>query len=482
MRRILEKPWAADPFLKQVIDMFIRGRQCIAQLIQHSEVWAEEYRQRVNEQMPGLALTDARNLRVARHRIEAIATPMGRAVLHLPALLATAVAVAVKRKGKPEGKQAQQFLEWVDVEKCLQLAMVADAGADGMAFKNFWDSEQSDPARSSMEIETFRAKLSAMWVDGHCVGVGFTAHMIGLLREPVTLPSSAVGFPKTIGAHITPEDAVFKQCLGRMRAFASMALSCLQAEFPHWDVLQSFSIFLLGTRGGRRCLIGEEADREAAAQCKLSRLCNVFDVPYAAAQSQYQLLLPLAQQEYLHHQQASNVDAWRAALTRVRDRRLRGHYPSSEIGQLLARYAAFVGCTTQGQESAFSVQTAILTPQRNHMSESREMVEMKLAIDVDSRSTANVCAKAARIWVQLYGNVRKGCAKKLRISNHRPRPGKARALPSASHRWSVSFSFSFPFLLQSCSSVCPLLLLLLLSSLPFPVILAWSSWREQSWK
>jgi hypothetical protein len=408
--------------MKACIDRFVRGRDSIGKLIQYSDVFSQEYSDAVKASCPGAR--DARNLRVAAHRIEAIATPLGRAVLYLPALLTTAVAVAVKRKGRPEGKTAAEFLAWVDNERCLQLAMIADAGADGMAFKNFWDSETSDPARSNMEIETFRAKLQALWVDGKCIDMGFTQHVISTFKEPFHIPAAAVGSPKSLGGDML-QGAVLERCLGRMRCFVSMALACLQAEFPAWELLQSFSVFLLGDRGDRRSLIGEHVDQEACAQRKLRRLANLCGVACKEVCVQFTALRPLAMQYYRQSSTVGNVQAWANALQHVSDARYRRDFEISALRAVLCRYAACTGCTTQGQESSFSVQTTkILRPCRNQLTCSREQDEMKLCTDVKRQDADFIVKQAQRIWAELYGPVRRGHGRKCL----RPRPvqkGKA---------------------------------------------------------
>eukprot|EP00959_Pyramimonas_sp_CCMP1952_P125071 2614544-Pyramimonas_sp.AAC.1 len=68
------------------------------------------------------------NLRAAGHRFESFARPMRRTCLHLHACIRTAVQLATTRGGSdPIGSLAKTWLQWLNTERCVMLAMMADA-------------------------------------------------------------------------------------------------------------------------------------------------------------------------------------------------------------------------------------------------------------------------------------------------------------------------------------------------------------------
>ena len=239
---MVEKPWAADDYMTDVINRFCRQKGSIAQLIQHSDVWGEEYNRNVKalEDDPFSDSTRLkRNLRACKHRIESIAEPLGRSVLHLHALIQTAIAIALRRKGRREGTEAVDFLEFLSEEACVKLAMVADAGLEGFRFKGFWDSEHSDPAEASEAIEHYRRVCSSLFVEGNVLKVGYTRHMLRLLKKPVLIPGWITGSSKTLGSENGADVRILHRCLQRMQCYVYGTLKVLSAEFPSWEILQN---------------------------------------------------------------------------------------------------------------------------------------------------------------------------------------------------------------------------------------------------
>ena len=60
------------------------------------------------------------------HRFDSLQRPLGRFVLFFDAVVELAVQLAMSRTGRPQ-EDAINFLDYIDEEKCIQLAMLADA-------------------------------------------------------------------------------------------------------------------------------------------------------------------------------------------------------------------------------------------------------------------------------------------------------------------------------------------------------------------
>lgn len=140
-RRNTGRNYAADPFLKDVQTRFIFGSKSPIKLIKESEqfsAWFAANVQKLDAHLTAiLAHRGIKDLRFAAHRYDSSQKPFGRCVLFFHAVLATMVQISQARKGRPEGIAAAEFLHWLDNEKALQLAMMADAGDENMILTRF---------------------------------------------------------------------------------------------------------------------------------------------------------------------------------------------------------------------------------------------------------------------------------------------------------------------------------------------------------
>ena len=131
-RRLMSRPFAADPFLRDVITMVARGRDSMARLIQESLEVRRIFNGSVETNPSTVITTAVTNMRAAAHRFESYQKPLGRTCLHLHNCIRTAMTVAAHGPGDAKPR-ARAWLAWLDTEKCLQAAMLADATdqADG---------------------------------------------------------------------------------------------------------------------------------------------------------------------------------------------------------------------------------------------------------------------------------------------------------------------------------------------------------------
>ena len=85
----------------------ILDNRSIVQKIWHSHMFTTWFEQHAT----ALDGRRVRNLRAAKHRFESYSKPLGRLILWLPAVLATAHDIAVKRAGANEALIARRWLE-----------------------------------------------------------------------------------------------------------------------------------------------------------------------------------------------------------------------------------------------------------------------------------------------------------------------------------------------------------------------------------
>ena len=412
--RVIEKPWKADDYNTEVVDNFVRGKDSMGQLIQHSDVFSEEYNKQVQDMEKNPMRHGgrwARNLRSCKHRLDSVWTPLGRASIFLHAFLMTCVVVAVRRKGKKEGKSATAFLEWVTTEHCVSLAMNADAGCEAHHFKGFWDSELYDACECADQIDVFTQIYYALFVKGDVASIDYTAYMLKRLMGPFMIPPWIVPGGKTIGFSGDIDVTLVQLCLSRMACFVKLAVSVLQSEFPSWEILQSFSIFKLDGGKGRLTNVFKK---------KMRRLAHFVECDEGDLMEEFTKLRPIAANIKKQKPEMTSLRAWQSTLQKVSLGQRRKNYPCANVRKVLIRYCAYSGCTTQKQEGTHSIQSHLLNPRRSHMLPVNEKSEIKIVIDIADDNKLLVIAGAKKVWSVLYGAPRRSQLNRIDTGTEKP--------------------------------------------------------------
>ena len=182
-RRISTRTAKVDDFMKEVQTKYYQGRKSIAQLIQHSRVFAERFLANNSRMEAKHGGSRIKNLRAAKHRFESYQKPLGRSVLFHKGLLLTAEQIANERSGLKEGKAAAEFLDFVSEQAQLQLALMADGFDEAMIFTRYNDNENFDKTQLQDEAYCFVDRVSLLFEKGECWRYGYTKFMLGLLED-----------------------------------------------------------------------------------------------------------------------------------------------------------------------------------------------------------------------------------------------------------------------------------------------------------
>ena len=124
--------------------------------------------------------------------------------------------------------------------------------------------------------------------------------MLRILQTPVVWHVGAA--PRSLGNAVGVNSDIKDRCLGRMQAWVALARTAVSAEFPNFELAQSFRIFdLSATR-----MPQTPAD-------DLSRVARVVGVEAAALAAQWEDMWPRARELA----DSGNKTAWRQALENV---------------------------------------------------------------------------------------------------------------------------------------------------------------------
>jgi hypothetical protein len=215
------------------------------------------------------------------------------------------------------------------------------------------------------------------------------------------LPGNVV---KRFGDEHGISDASFSMALSRLQNWVVLAMEVVSAEWPQWDIMNSFCIFNLSRWGDDL-----EASDANSDDSHFARLGQAFKVDGVALKAQFLDYLPSALSAAKANSRASNLDAWVVALgVRFTSKASRHAHPRDALHSVLVHFACWLGCTTSGVEQMFSkIKSWLLTPRRRSLSRSTEDDEIVLACGELGKYDKNkMMLDAQKIWCKFYGRVR----------------------------------------------------------------------------
>ena len=88
-----------------------------------------------------------------------------------------------ERRSESTGRHAKAFLNMVDEEMALSLAMMADAGEEKLDLVRFLDREMVPTMDISYECQRFLERVTVLFERQGCLGCGHTAFMLRVLEN-----------------------------------------------------------------------------------------------------------------------------------------------------------------------------------------------------------------------------------------------------------------------------------------------------------
>ena len=338
-RRLLSRPYHADPELEAYLNNLVMKKASIVQRIFNSHLFQAWFAEETSKQEADSGLGPGiRSLRAAKHRFETFSTPTGRAMLWLPALMNTAQRIVTDRAGTDVSQQVGTWLRQLSTEEVLQVAMVADASDEGLMLIRAVDSDVVDWPSIASTVDNFVIRIKTLF--GEDAGVmrsGYTAHVINLLKDG-RLHVFCQGTTLQ-----PPSDSVARRCLDRMKGWMRLALQVLRTEFPNYSIFQSFSIFDLADA---RPVRGQVLQLDRPAATSLKRLAKFFDVDEDGLRAQFLRARPFAA-KMKSQNSCDNIEAWQKAAQH------KLFQDASDLKEVLLRVLAWHG-STSGVEQTFS--------------------------------------------------------------------------------------------------------------------------------
>ena len=110
-RRVLTRPWRADPYLSDCYDTALMNKDSIISVISNSDDIADWFADAVQECELGIG-GKIRSMTFKRHRFDSQTKPLARFVLFFDGVLKTACIVHHHRGNTKPGIASTKFLRW----------------------------------------------------------------------------------------------------------------------------------------------------------------------------------------------------------------------------------------------------------------------------------------------------------------------------------------------------------------------------------
>ena len=415
--------------------MFVSGKGSISQMIQHSAELRRVFCEFVKETVLFSNASTIDNLRAAKHRFESLQKPMGRACLHIEALIKTALHTMSLRDDK-QAKRSAQFLLFLDDEKLLSLAMLADAADESLLLTRVLDNEDVDPAVANEEVMDYVGRIEGLFGnEKRCLtATGYTSMMLAQLSKPIVF--TIKGETRSVGRHGGVLPATIESCSARMRCWNVLARATLAAEFPDFEFLTSLSVFNIKSGNCR----GE-------AEGHLNRIACSLDLDAAKLIAQFNDIWPRIQ-HVAATEQLTNRDACQTVLGRIKDRQVVAqNHPTDTLGEALEAFVAY-GASTSGVEQSFSKGSWLFGNRQLKAHEDVEESIIKLGLDLPNNDLPYVVAIARRVWAHCFGMPRqqKRCSR-IDAGVRRPGPSSSsNAMPGSEMDGATRYESEIDFL------------------------------------
>ena len=407
-RHVLRKPWQADSHLAALFDATVWHKTSVVQIIDHSDVFRQWFREYTAQDSATSGLPRVSNLSSAKHRFESCSKPLSRFMLHLVAVFKTCHRIVSTRDSSYEGGLVRNWLINTSSEDLLQLALLADAADEGLLLVRQMDTEQFDIASLHSTVAHFVERVGFLFNQGGCMVVenSFVQSCLSILSagQVQVLPHSEnqeASHRRVLGK--PSEDAV-QRCVNRMAVWAETARAALEAEFPNFLVLHSFAVFALSDQA--RAVAEIPVDE---THCQ--RLAKLFSVSPQDLASQLARVRPAAQ-AIKNDSKCSNHEAWRKAVQRHLKARA-AHCHLAALRPVVMRYLIW-SSSTSGVEQRFSIGDR-LAIEKTAASQVQESLVLQAAFDkVGSLKEKRAIAERAReLFVQGSPRARRARCKKV---------------------------------------------------------------------
>ncbi|CAK9092657.1 Uncharacterized protein SCF082_LOCUS43606 [Durusdinium trenchii] len=241
-RRLTRNPWAADPYLTELMEQYISSSDSICSVIQNSPDLKHVFSVNVSGDC-GAEVQHVKNLGLSHDRFDSASKPLGRFVTCFDSVWRTARHISASRRGTEPARKANDFLRHACVESLVQCAMLADAAFESLEVIRFHDTENFDLSSVPKVLANFLHRIDVLFLRKEVVNVGHTKLMLHTLATERTCELHPEGVFKSLGGAGAVQRDILDRCFARMAVWVRLATERIEVEFPSWRALHLFEVF-----------------------------------------------------------------------------------------------------------------------------------------------------------------------------------------------------------------------------------------------
>jgi len=430
--RLTKRPWSAAQRLNDIYKTYILQSKSMCRTIANSTDIKHMFEKHLEAIMTTMASGSEtlalsariRGFQAARHRFASTQKPLGRFILFFPAVVATALELQVRRSNNTDMvTRARSFLENINEEVLLQIAMLADAGDQASAVVRFFDADSFDVAGTRHTLSRFLEEIDTLFLQKACLSLRlddgspacYTSYVLDMLQTPIQITTYQAGraVRRSIGGQTTVSQDMTDTCLAHMAAWVRLTAAAVQGELPDWDVCSAFGVFDLN--------LNVSQSKKFVNQ-SLMRLAKTFDCHPDRLEAQFQDFRKTA----VHHKDMgkTNFDAWTASVVSQQRLRSRTAHPAAELLNVLAVYGVFIGgASTSSVERSFAALRVVHSSSRQSLNAPTIESDLRLKLFLDNVNSKSdtaallqkkLCLQATKVWMATYPLQRSGKANSRR--------------------------------------------------------------------
>ncbi|CAL1127804.1 unnamed protein product, partial [Cladocopium goreaui] len=393
-RRVISRPFKASAEIWDVFQALIWGNASMPATIQSSDVLRKVFNQYVKD-MGG---DRVQSMSLCKQRFDSHQKATGRLILWLRPTIKTAIYATVYRHNLRDGERGALFLRSLSEERVLLLAMVADFTDEATSIIRLMDSEAGDVATHNIELDVFASRVKHLFIDEHAFDVD--------------------GKSKTLGGPNKVSPAMIARCFASMKKLVGLSTEVIASEFPAYEILTALKIFDVSevARTNRE----ESVDYIQSLHTSSERLCQLFEASADSFIDEYWDHKAIAFHHHSTNPNCSSFESWKYAVQKTSSRKsTAARHPSSNLHWILIHFGALDGCTTSGVEQHFSKMVRIVSAERSLLTEENKNLELKFMFDFAPATSTDCIEMAQQLWIEWYGEPRKGSTSRLDLGTKR---------------------------------------------------------------
>ena len=226
------------------------------------------------------------------------------------------------------------------------------------------------------------------------------------------------GKSKTLGGPNKVSPAMIARCFASMKKLVGLSTEVIASEFPAYELLTALKIFDVSevARTNRE----ESVDYIQSLHTSSERLCQLFEASADSFIDEYWDHKAIAFHHHSTNPNCSSFEYWKYAVQKTSSRKsTAARHPSSNLHWILIHFGALDGCTTSGVEQHFSKMVRIVSAERSLLTEENKNLELKFMFDFAPATSTDCIEMAQQLWIEWYGEPRKGSTSRLDLGTKR---------------------------------------------------------------